>query len=338
MTQPTENRALRNELGWADFSTRTQLEMRGADRAKFLHNLCTNNIKELAVGSGCEAFLLTAQGKILGHVLIFATPDALVLETEPGQGARLLQHFDRYLIREQVELHDRSQDWSELLLAGPEAEEWLARQTAQPPAERLAHCAALLLDQPAFVRRVDCYGPAAFLIAAARNTVEQITLKLHAEVGPPADLRAVEALRIEAGFPRFGIDITEKNLPQEVARDRAAISFTKGCYIGQETVARIDALGHVNRLLCGVRFERQANAIDPSAEAIPPGTELSSSEQPHGAQASGSHTVGAVTSAAYSPRLKAPLALAYLRRGQHEPGTKLTSIAGAAEVIALPLK
>ena len=132
-------------------------------------------------------------------------------------------------------------------------------------------------------------------------------------------LPAVESARLEAGFPLFGVDITAENLPQEVARDSRAISFTKGCYLGQETVARIDAIGHVNRLLVGVRFD--------STDVPDSGTELLVGDQ----------KIGHVTSAAWSPILATPLALAYLRRNHAKPGTLLSSSAGPATVIALPL-
>jgi folate-binding protein YgfZ len=129
----------------------------------------------------------------------------------------------------------------------------------------------------------------------------------------------LEIARLEAGFPWFGIDITADNLAPEVGRDKQAISYVKGCYLGQETIARIDALGHVNRLLVGVAIE---------AAAVPPqGSELTAAGK----------TVGHVTSAVFSPRLQAPLALAYVRRGYNEPGAKLTSTAGPARVVALPL-
>ena len=317
----TDYRALTTGIGWADFGDRSQIEMTGEDRAKFLHNLCTNNIKDLPVGHGCEAFLLNAQGKILGHVLVFCGPDSLVLETVPGQGERLTQHLDRYLIREKVELHDRSREWSELLLSGVDVENWLLKQGADvPPPERLVHCATTLFDVRAWLRRVDFAGPQVFLIAGERASVEKLAAGLSAGGVPECGAAAVEALRIEAGFPHFGADITDKNLPQEVARDKAAISFTKGCYIGQETVARIDALGHVNRLLCGVRFD--------GGDLPAIGAELTANEQ----------AIGHVTSATFSPKLNSPLALAYVRRGHHEPGTKLIASQGTAEVVTLPVK
>jgi folate-binding protein YgfZ len=130
---------------------------------------------------------------------------------------------------------------------------------------------------------------------------------------------AVEAARIEAGQPFYGRDIHDRSLPQEVARDAQAISFVKGCYIGQETVARIDALGHVNRTLAGVKF---------AGERVPEsGAELVRDGQ----------SVGQVISAVFSPRLSAPLALAYLRRGSNTPGTRLESPVGPGEVVSLPV-
>ena len=124
----------------------------------------------------------------------------------------------------------------------------------------------------------------------------------------------LDAVRIEAGFPLFGSDITDDNLPQEIGRNKQAICFTKGCYLGQETVARIDALGHVNRLLTRVKFA--------SAEVPSPGTELFASDK----------AVGKVTSACWSPLNGSPLAFALIRRAQSAPGTKLTSSRGHAEV------
>jgi folate-binding protein YgfZ len=130
---------------------------------------------------------------------------------------------------------------------------------------------------------------------------------------------AFTGARVEAGVPLFGIDFDEQNFPQEVGRDREAISFTKGCYLGQETVARIDALGHVNQRLVGVRF---SGTILPDV-----GTELLHSGK----------KVGQITSVAYSPRLNAPLALAMVRRETNSPGTRLESGLRPCEVVSLPI-
>jgi folate-binding protein YgfZ len=162
--------------------------------------------------------------------------------------------------------------------------------------------------------------PISFLVRAAREDLATVWSELLQAGARPCGEQALDAARIEAGHPIYGRDISDKNLPQEIGRDQHAISFVKGCYLGQETVARIDALGHVNKTLVGVRFH---------GEQIPqPGLALTSAD---------GQTVGEVTSAAWSGRLRSPLALAYVRRGHNAHWTRLQTALGEAEVIALPL-
>lgn len=287
-----------------DLSARTQLELTGDDRAAFLHNLCTNDIRKLAAGSGCEAFLLDARGHILGLVWVFCRPQSLVIDMVPGQASALLAHLDRYLIREKVELHDRSAQWAELLVDGPGA----------------AEAAARVAGDEVWINEVDWTGAGGRLVSCPRERFALLRDALADAGCVLADAASFNAARLEAGTPLWGVDISEKNLPQEVARDARAISFVKGCYLGQETVARIDALGHVNKTLCGVQFG--------GSEIPGAGTAL----------AAGGRPAGEVTSAAWSPRLRAPLALAWLRRGTNTPGTRLDSPLGPAQVVALPLE
>ncbi len=312
--------ALTTGVAVVESAQRTQIELSGTDRATFLHNLCTNNVRQLEVGAGCEAFLTTVQGKTLAHVFIFVCPESLVIDTVGGQGETILEHLDHYLISEKVTLADRSREWTELLLAGPGSEPLLAKlgDVRIPPA-LLSHAAFDVALTRAWLRRVDMTSPGGFLLSARREDGAAIAAALVDAGATRCGEAAFEAARIERGFPLFGKDLSDKNLPQEVARDQAAISFVKGCYLGQETVARIDALGHVNRLLVGLRFA--------GSDVPQPGTELRAGEQ----------VVGQVTSASYSPRLQAPLALAYVRRGSNEPGARLNSASGEAEVIAFPV-
>jgi folate-binding protein YgfZ len=312
--------ALTRTVGLAHLPARTILSVTGADRTQILQSFTTNDIKKLTLGAGCEAFVTSTQGKTLAHVLIFCNANQYVLDGTPGQAATIISHFDRYVITEDVQFTDQSGQFCDLLIAGPDAVALLTSSAnTNPPTELLAHAAASIAGLPATIRRVEFAGPIAYFVqtaAADTPAVEQALLKAGAtRCDPPA----LESARLEAGIPLFGLDITPENLPQEVARDARAISFTKGCYLGQETVARIDAIGHVNRLLVGLKFD--CTAI-PSA-----GTELLAADQP----------VGHVTSAAWSPRLSAPLALAYIRRNHAKPGSQLTSPAGPAEVVTLPL-
>ena len=316
----TGYRGLREGAGQVDFADRTRIELKGEDRAAFFHNLCTNEIRRLPIGSGCEAFITNVQGKTLAHVLVFAQPDELVLETVPQQAELILTHLEKYHIREKVEITDRGQSQAEIFVAGPQAETVLQRLAGgNVPSENLHSIQTTLAGQPVWLRRADLVGGPGFLLQCALTQIPKIAAALAAAGVVECPAEAFEAARIEAGFPMFGRDITDKNLPQEVGRDAQAISFTKGCYLGQETVARIDALGHVNRLLVGVAFEPSTM---PAA-----GQDLSAAGQ----------KIGVVMSTSYSPQLKRPLGLAYVRRASSEPGTRLDSEVGAAEVVRLPL-
>lgn len=313
--------ALTTAVGLADWGDRNQLELTGADRAIFLHNLSTNDFKSLAAGQGREAFVTNPQGKILGHVLAFIGDESLVLEMPTGQSEPLAAHFDRYIIREDVVVHDRSQEWTEWLLSGPQSPELLRKLTGEePPTKPLAHAKAAIAGRDVWLRRAELLGAAGYLVACRRAEGEEVSAAIVAGGAVPCGAEVVDACRIEAGFPLYGRDITNDNLPQEVDRNPLAISFQKGCYIGQETIARIDALGHVNKLLTGVKF---------AGETVPPvGEELLADGK----------TVGHVTSACLSPALGAPLALAYVRRAQHAPGSQLESASGPAEVVSLPVR
>lgn len=324
-TEPADRtappRPLVDGAGLLELGMRTQIELSGADRASFLHNLCTNEIRKLAAGKGCEAFLTTVQGKTLAHGLIFAGPESLVIDTVPGQGEVILAHLDHYLVCEQVTLLDRSAEWSELLLSGAQSEALLGRLIdIGALAARLDNAQVTLAGKSVWLRRADLVAPIGFLISASVDDLPAVRAALVEASAASCNLEDFETARIEWGFPLFGVDITDKNLPQEVGRDALAINFVKGCYLGQETVARIDALGHVNKTLVGVRFLR--------SDVPPTGSELFAADQ----------MVGQVTSAAYSHHLAAPLALAYVRRGSNSVGARLSSAAGDAEVVALPVR
>ena len=285
----------------------TQIEMTGNDRASFLHNMCTNEINGLKPGKGCEAFLTNVQGKILAYVDVSCLEDSLTLRCAPGQADAITAHLDRYIIREDVTLHDRTVEWGLWLAAGDAIEAMIAEQLGgQPPTEIC-------------LRRTGMVTTTAFLLSGPRDVLQRLTKSLVEDGAVQCDDEIFEMARIEAGTPLYGRDVTEENLPQEVALNDLAISFTKGCYLGQETVARIDALGHVNRTLVGVRL---------SGRTVPMvGEQLHVDGKP----------IGKITSAVFSETLDSPLALAYVRRGHNQPGMTLDGPNGPVEVIELPV-
>lgn len=311
--------ALTAGCGFAELP-RTVIEVRGNDRAQFLHSFCTNDVKKLAPGEGCEAFITNHQGKTIGHAFIFCEPERLVIGTVAGQAAALIGHFDRFVISEDVTFRDLSDHVQIFLVAGREAASMLRSLTgADPPIEVLAFTHPQVAGGKCTLFRVPYLGDHSFFVRSSVAEAAILCGALESAGARRCNSDAAEAVRIEAGFPYFGRDITDANLPQEVNRDKQAISFTKGCYLGQETVARIDALGHVNRLLVGVKFLSQ--------QVPAPGTSLTA----------GGKDLGQVTSAAFSPALQSPLALAYVRRQHAKRGSQLESEVGPGEVIALPL-
>jgi folate-binding protein YgfZ len=219
-----------------------------------------------------------------------------------------------------VQFHERSLQWWELLLAGPRAADVLRRLfAAEPPADRLAHVELPWAEGTLSLRAFEPAPRAAWILSADRRSTAGLWQALRQAGAHPCGEEALEAFRIELGWPEYGRDISPSNLPQEVGRDRRTISLTKGCYLGQETVARLDSHGHVNRILAGLRFD--------TPEVPPAGTELQTAGRP----------AGQVTSAAFSPDLGAAIGLGYVRRGQEQPGTRLDSPYGPAVVAALPM-
>jgi folate-binding protein YgfZ len=280
----------------------TTVQLTGADRVSFLHNMCTNDIKSLQVGQQCEAFLTDVKGKIVGHVVVFALADELLVVSVPAQAERIITSLGRYIIREDVQLTDESARFHWALMVGPSVAESQRRLTASGAAPLGGDRTLVMVP----CSQVWCGG------SWVGGTSPQ---EAHAVSGSD-DEHLWHALRIESGWPLFGVDFDGFNLPQEVGRDAQAISFRKGCYLGQETVARIDALGHVNKRLCTVRLEGEAAA----------GDELFAGDQ----------AVGCVTSASYSPTLDAWLALAMVRRGHNDPGARLACRDQPADVIPTP--
>lgn len=307
-------RQLTAGCGMVDFSSRSRVELTGKDRVQFFHSFCTNDIQRLKEGEGCEAFLTNHQGKIVGYVYVRVLAAAIVLDTAPGQGERIIEHLKGFVISDRVDFRDITSTTGELLIAGASAPQILAKLNVEAPAMGLYHFQAVTIaGKEACLQRTDYAGENSYFLTSGVADLAATREALGNEGAVPCEPIAAEAARIEAGVPLFGGDITEDNLPQEIGRDQQAISFTKGCYLGQETIARIDAMGHVNWLLVRVKFA--------SGEIPSPGTELFAADK----------RVGKVTSACWSPRHGLPLAFALLRRAHAVPGTKLTSPQGPVE-------
>jgi folate-binding protein YgfZ len=322
--QTDSYRAIASSALFLDRSDRVRLDVLGPDRAKFLHNLVTNEVNRLLPGQGVEAFVTSPQGKTLGYVILLACEDRVILRTDPDGIGQVLPHFQKYGVFDEIALEDKSAETFEYHVAGPRAHEVVERAGGGlPDAGELRHRGTAIAGAAVRIVRESPLGESGLTIAGARIDESAVNGALHA-AGADAglldlDADGAEVLRIEAGTPVFGRDVTAANLPQEVGRDSVAISFVKGCYLGQETVARIDALGHVNKILRGLRFSGEARDVPTTGAAIE----------------AGGNVIGAITSAAFSPRWNAPVALGYVRAAHAKAGTEVVVVVGEARVKAV---
>ncbi|MDB5391314.1 MAG: folate-binding protein YgfZ [Planctomycetaceae bacterium] len=309
--------AARNETALFDLTGRTQLELTGADRQKFLHSFCTNEIRNLKPGQSCEAFVTTIQGKVFGHIYVFAEENSLWIDSVAGWEDRLYAHLDKYLISEKVQFHRRSAEFTDFYVSGPQSAVRLD-QLALPATglELHRHTRSQLEGIPISIRRVDWLKELGFLLQVPTSQAAAAWKSFTDSVLKPAGHEAFEGLRILAMLPHYGIDITEDNLAQEVARTDRAISFNKGCYLGQEPIARIDSMGHVNQELRGLRLD---SGPLPShlAKVLMPGEV---------------REAGIVTSSAWDYSQNTPVALAVLKRNYMSAGKRLHVLVSEQEV------
>jgi folate-binding protein YgfZ len=305
-----ERRVLLEGCGLIDRSERGKLALTGPDAKAFLAGQVTNDVEGLVPGTGCYAALLTHKGKMLADLRILDADEELLLDTERGALQALFDVVRRHKIGFAVELHKRTLQTGLLSLVGPGGRAVTGAEDL--PAEEHAHRPAHLAGHPVRLVATDV---GVDVLCAAQDT-EAVAEALRAAGAVPVGEAAVEALRVERGRPRYGIDLDEGVIPQEAGLNERAVSFTKGCYVGQETVARLFYRGKPNRHLRGLRLSAPADT----------GAELRLGERP----------VGRLGSVALHPEL-GPIALALLRR-EAEPGATLVvgGGEGTATVVELP--
>ncbi len=311
MELDAQYRELREEAGWAA-RARAVIEVAGPDAAEFLQSQLSNDVEALEPGQGCYATLLDRKGHLRADMRVLRREDepSFLLDTEPECGPLLVQALTMYSVGRDVQITDAAAEWAVLSFAGPRSRE-------------LTGAVGLAAEHAN--RQVEAFGAAAFAVA----TPEGVDLFVKAEDEPAVragiagagvpevDEAALEILRVEAGRPRFGRDMDAATMPAEAGIVERAVSFTKGCYVGQETVARLHYKGRPNRVLRGLRLSAPAAPGDPVT--------LSDRE------------VGTVGTVALSPAVGA-VALAVLRR-EAEPGAEVAvgAARAAATVAELPL-
>ncbi len=305
-----EYHRLRHGVGLCDLSHRGLVRVTGKDRERFLHAMVSNDTKSLQPGQGCYATLLNVKGHLVADFVVYAEETSYLLEMEPQVVRPFVEAIDFFVFSEEVLFTDEAGSWGILAVQGPLAGDLLALACAQelPDLPMYSRIPCQLAGHTVFVARRTYTGEDGYQLCTLPEHLPDVWQALwqHRETcgGGAVGLAALEVARIEAGIPVFGRDMGEETIPIE-ANLEAALSYTKGCYIGQEVIARLEARGHVNRKLVGLLIagslqpERGAKILSPQRE------------------------VGWITSAAYSPARQQTVALGYVRREALAPGTVL---------------
>jgi tRNA-modifying protein YgfZ len=301
------DRALTTAVALVDRSERGKLALTGADAKEFLNGQISNDVEALEPGAGLYAALLTNKGKMLGDLRVIDLGDELWLDTERGALQALFDMIRRAAIGWRVELHKRTLQQALLSLVGPRALEVVGAGdwAGVEHANRRARLGVVDVALIATDLGVD--------VVCAAEDAGRVRDALAVPEAPEA---AAEVLRVESGRPRYGIDLDETVIPQEAGLNERAVSFTKGCYVGQETVARLHYKGKPNRHLRGLRLSA---AVETGAPLL-----------------LGERDVGRVGSSVVSPR-HGPIALAIVRR-EAQPGAELAAGGARATVVELPFR
>lgn len=324
-----EHAELRQSAGWLDLSFRGRVCLTGADRVQFLNGQVSNQVKMLKPGQGCYATLLTPKGKIESDLNIYILENEVLLDFEPGLTDTVSRRLEKYIIADDVQVVDVAPLYGLLSVQGPKAAVVLESLHMPIPASPMSSTKMETTQWgEVYVTNLSRCGTGGFDLFVPATAMAAFAQELAAAVdkvgGCPCGWQALELARIEAGIPRFGADMDTTTLPPEANLQDRAINYKKGCYVGQEIIARLRTHGRVAKSLAGVRLAGSSTTLPSKGDKIF-----------HNAK-----EVGYITSAVFSPALKAPIALGYIRREANQIGTELevqskeTRIKGS--VVALP--
>jgi folate-binding protein YgfZ len=311
--------------GLFDLSARGRIEVRGAEAVQFLNGLITNDVKTLAPGAWMHAALPNVQGRLLAltRVLRTSAADLFLFDTEAATRARVRDTFARFALAGDFHVTDLTEETAQLSVQGTQSqaliEHVLGGEAAQ--VERMHVCPINWQAQPLTVMRATHTGEDGFDLIGRTDLLAALRAALITAGARACSTETLEVLRIEAGLPRSGVDMTETNVVLESVPDDA-VSFTKGCYVGQEIIARIHWRGHVAKKLTGLLFDDE--------RTVAPETKITSVD---------GREIGRITSAAYSPRRKCTVALGYVKYDFLAPETRVRvgDDERTARVAALPL-
>lgn len=323
----TQYRAVRENAGVFNRSKRGKVRAEGADCLRFLHGMVTNTVESLAENEGNYAAVTSARGQTLLDVWVHRLQDCIYMETEPGLATKLMETLDRYLIADDVALSDESDAWAILGVQGPTALELAGRVVGRIPADLPEHHTIIRKFEgiPIWVTARSYTGEPGCDLRIAQNRADSLRRALVTAGGTPIGWQVEKILRVEAGIPRYGAEIDESVAPLEAGLNRA-VDFEKGCYIGQEVIAKMHFRGRPRRYLTGLLLNKGT-----SAHALSGNTPVC------GNITVNDKTVGRVTTCVKSLHFNRVIALAIIRRGYHEAGQRVLLDDGSeAEVVNLP--
>ncbi len=289
-----------------DLSDRAKFRVGGSDRLRFLNGQITNDLRKATETAAIEACILNAKGKIDGHVFIYATPDAYILDVDSDLRETIPARFDRYIIADDVQVEDVSDEFDLFHLLDPE-------RPSLPNEFRVVEARRFLgAGWDIWVKRID-----------GNQARESFS-----ERWATCDAGSAETLRIQAGLPRWGRELTNEIIPIEANLEERCVDYSKGCYIGQEVISRIKMSGQTNKRLCGL--------VSLDGSALSPSMRLTSEDD---------REVGWVTSSDYNPQIQQQIGLGFVKRGFNATGTHLRATPAAdsaaattvhVEVVSLP--
>jgi folate-binding protein YgfZ len=318
--------AARHRAALIDRSDRGRIVVSGVDRASYLQGLLTNDIVALVAGQGCYAAYLTAQGRMIADLHVYELGDVIVLTMAGDVKDAVMAKLDQFIFGEDVQLGDVTDTFAQIAVVGPEAARVVASVISGVTAATLAglpehgNVRAQWAGGAAIAVRVSDTGEPGFDLFVERPRAEELKAALSAVDVAPIDGATAEAIRIESGVALFHRDMDEQTIPLEAGIESRAISFTKGCYVGQEVVIRVLHRGHgrVARKLVGLTFD--------GSQPPAPGAKIRASDR----------DIGEVTSSTVSPALQRPIALGYVHRDFVEPGTTVSADGLDGQVATLP--
>jgi folate-binding protein YgfZ len=318
----------RESVALIDKNYRAMLSLAGTDRVRYLNAMLTGNIRDLRASQGNISLLLSPQGRILAEVETLALEDRLLVISHAMIRERLIETFDKFIIMDDVVLEDWTEKFGTLALEGPKAAEILRElcDLDLNSLEDLSHAEKTISGIPCrIVRTSHDEIPGADIICPRENLAALWNLLLDAarkRGGGPAGYDALNVLRLEQGVAWYGVDFDENQIPHQAALENSHISYTKGCYTGQEIVERVRSRGQIQRRRVMLKF---------FGEAVPrAGEPLFASDAENPAE------IGFVTRAVKSPKFSAVIGMGYVRREQVDAGSKVRWSGGEAEVVELP--